>query len=125
MSFGVGGILLWHLGGKRINKTNGKWMIKRNKKINDRISELEEKETDSKEKFYDGLNELSELIDYEITDEMKETLMGIINMSSYNRKFNHDKNILILERSFTPRIQWLLIKGKITNWVKKIFRIGD
>ena len=100
-------------------------MVKRNKKIDDRIREMEEKETDSKEKFYDGLNDLSELIDYEITDEMKETLMGIINMSSYNRKFNHDKNILILERSFTPRIQWLLIKGKITNWVKKIFRIGD
>ena len=125
MSFGVGGILLWHLGGKRINKTNGKWMIKRNRKIDDRIREMEEKVTDSKKRVYDRLDDLSELVDYEITDEIKETLMGIINLSSLNRKLNNDKNILILKRSFTPRIRWLLYKGKITSWVKKIIRIGD
>ena len=100
-------------------------MIKRNRKIDDRIREMEEKVTDSKKRVYDRLDDLSELVDYEITDEIKETLMGIINLSSLNRKLNNDKNILILKRSFTPRIRWLLYKGKITSWVKKIIRIGD
>jgi|TARA_Y100000310_G_scaffold209239_1_gene209826 hypothetical protein len=100
-------------------------MIKRNRKIDDRIREMEEKVTDSKKRVYDRLDDLSELVDYEITDEIKETLMGIINLSSLNRKLNNDKNILILQRSFTPRIRWLLYKGKITSWVKKIIRIGD
>ena len=100
-------------------------MFSSDKKFRTEITELEEKETNCKERIHERIYQFGKSFGVELSDKMIKELQGIMNLNSYHRNFNREKTILLLKKSVTPVIQWLLIKGKITNWVKKNFRIGD
>ena len=67
-------------------------MIKRNRKIDDRIREMEEKVTDSKKRVYDRLDDLSELVDYEITDEINNVIKSPADPGFFYSSFSVSTN---------------------------------
>jgi hypothetical protein len=99
-------------------------MIIRKNKVNEELEYLELKEEESLKTLRDNIFSLGKDLGIEISNDIVEKLQGIMNINSYHRNFNREKNILILNKSFTPKVRYLLYKGNVINWFKNLFKIG-
>ena len=96
-------------------------MIIRKSRVEKEIEYLELKEKESLKTLRDKIFRFGKGLGIELTDDMIEEFQGIMNLNSYHRNFNKEKNILILKKSFTLKIMLMLFTSKIINWFKKLF----
>jgi len=103
---------LWRL--KLIVNTN---------KVNKKIDLLEHKENEILIRLKQNIKTIGEEVGFDVTDDMVEQLQGIMNVNSIHRDINREKTLLILKKSFTLKILFMIYVGWVVNGFKRLFKI--
>jgi len=98
-------------------------MFSSNKKFKTEITELDEKETDCKERLHKKIYQLGKYFDVELPVDMIEEIMSIMTLNDIYIGYNREKNIKILKKGFTLKVRYLLYKGWFIKWIKYLIRM--
>ena len=70
-------------------------------------------------------DEIGKILGFNINTEMNELILGLINKTNQKLELNEEKNIRLLQRSFTTRLKYMLWKNFFIEICKMILiRIG-
>tara|TARA_R110001592_G_scaffold332805_2_gene616388 strand:+ start:197 stop:547 length:351 start_codon:yes stop_codon:yes gene_type:complete len=101
-----------------------RWKLIVNKnKVNKQIDLLEEKENEILIRLKQSIKTFGKEVGFDVTDDMVEQLQGIMNVNSIHRDINREKTLLILKKSFTLKILFMIYVGWVVNGFKRLFKI--
>jgi len=92
-------------------------------KVNKKIDLLEHKENEILIRLKQNIKTIGEEVGFDVTDDMVEQLQGIMNVNSIHRDINREKTLLILKKSFTLKILFMIYVGWVVNGFKRLFKI--